>query len=167
MVERNSKKVYIYRGIYRQLEERLIYMKKDDLSVTALLLEAIVIILGVAYIGLQIYYGIYYHVPIYKYVINIFLMVLLYLGLTILSNYPERINHIPQELCVGAVRKYSLWLVRLVKFIFVCGLLIPSLCDAFGIAIQSAYSLIIIGLFIIVSVFCEWKIITELKNNNK
>ena len=36
-------------------------MKKEDLTVPAMLFEAIDIILGIAYIGLQIFYGLYYH----------------------------------------------------------------------------------------------------------
>ena len=37
-------------------------MKKEDLTVPALLMEAVELILGIVYVGLQIYYGITYHV---------------------------------------------------------------------------------------------------------
>ena len=46
-------------------------MRKEDLSVVALLLEAVDLILGLVYIGLQIFYGLYYHVPPYKFILNL------------------------------------------------------------------------------------------------
>ena len=57
-------------------------MRKEDLSVVALLLEAVDLILGLVYIGLQIFYGLYYHVPPYKFILNLLAMVLVYVGLT-------------------------------------------------------------------------------------
>lgn len=41
-------------------------MKKEDLTVPAIFAEAIGMILGIVYIGLQIYYGIVYKVAPYK-----------------------------------------------------------------------------------------------------
>ena len=63
-------------------------MRKEDLSVVALLLEAVDLILGLVYIGLQIFYGLYYHVPLYKFILNLLAMVLVYVGLTLLSMHP-------------------------------------------------------------------------------
>ena len=142
-------------------------MRKEDLSVVALLLEAVDLILGLVYIGLQIFYGLYYHVPPYKFILNLLAMVLVYAGLTLLSMNPERINSIPKEICQGTIRKYSLWMVRLIKAIFVVSLLIPSVFDVIGIGIQSVYSLIVIGLILVVAGYCEYHIIQEFKNRKK
>ena len=46
-------------------------MKKEDLTVPAIFAEAIGMILGIVYIGLQIYYGIVYKVAPYKFICNI------------------------------------------------------------------------------------------------
>ena len=46
-------------------------MKKEDLTVPAIFAEAIGMILGIVYIGLQIYYGIAYKVAPYKFICNI------------------------------------------------------------------------------------------------
>ena len=43
-------------------------MKKEDLTVPAILAEAVGILLCILYIGLQIFYGINYHVAPYKYI---------------------------------------------------------------------------------------------------
>ena len=138
-------------------------MRKEDMSTAAILLEAITIIAGLVYIGLQVYYGIFFHIPAYKLVMNILMMLLVYAGLSMLSVYPERINRLDALACKGRVRAYSLRMIRLVKFIFVVGLLIPCVFDAMGMEIQSACSLLIIGLIIIVAVYYEYRIISELK----
>ena len=142
-------------------------MRKEDLSVAALFLESITIILGIVYMGLQIFYGFYYHVPPYKFILNLLVMILVYAGLTLLSMYPEKINSIPRQVCKGRVRKYSLWMVRLIKAIFVVSLLIPSVFDVIGIGIQSVYSWIVIGLIFVIAGYCEYHIIQELKNMQK
>ena len=95
-----------------------VYMRREDLSVSAIFLEAIEIIFGIIYIGLQIYYGLYYHITPYKFIMNLLAMILVYLGLSLLSCYPERINNIAPEYCVGKIRKYSLRMIRLIKFVF-------------------------------------------------
>ena len=142
-------------------------MRKEDLSVVALLLEAVDLILGLVYIGLQIFYGLYYHVPPYKFILNLLAMLLFYTGLTLLAMYPEKINSIPQQICQGRVRRYSLWMVRLIKTIFVVSLLVPCVFDALGVGIRSVYSIIVIGLILLVAGYCEYKIIQELKNMQK
>lgn len=142
-------------------------MRKEDMSVLAVLLEAIVIILGLIYIGLQVFYGIYYHVMPFKLILNLLVMILVYAGLSLLSVYPERLNSIPPELCKGKVRTYSLWMIRLVKAVFVVSLLIPCVFDALGVEIQSVYSLIVIGLIVVIAGYCEYQIITEIRKNNR
>lgn len=139
-------------------------MRKNDLTPVSILIEAVSIILGLMYCGLQIFYGICYHITPYKFIINLLIMILVYIGLSILAVYPERINNISSEICTGKIRMYSLWMIRLVKFIFVAGLMIPCVFDVAGIGIRSNYSLFVIGLIIIVSIYCEYRIIQEIKN---
>ena len=79
-------------------------MRKEDLTVPAIIAEAIEIIVGLIYIGLQIYYGLSNHVPPYKFICNIVGLLLVYAGLTILSNHPEQVNRLKTEVCVGKVR---------------------------------------------------------------
>ena len=104
-------------------------------------LEAIDALLALAYIGLQIYYGVCYHIQVFKFVANILVLLLVYIAITWLQHYPEKLNHIAAELCVGNIRKYSLRLLMFVKLVFTAGLLVPCVCDAFGIAIRDVYSL--------------------------
>lgn len=138
-------------------------MRKTDMTTPALIAEALDIILGLAYIGLQIFYGICYHVAAYKVILNVLVLLLVYAGLTLLAIYPERLNRINPEFCVGEVRKYSLRMVRAVKFIFILGLLVPCICDAAGHQIPNAYSLIMIGVILIISIYYEYRIIKGLK----
>ena len=86
-------------------------MKKEDLTVPAIFAEAIGMILGIVYIGLQIYYGIVYKVAPYKFICNIAGVVLIYVGLSLVSCQPEKINRLPKEVCVGKVRKYSIRMI--------------------------------------------------------
>ena len=102
-------------------------MKKEDLTVPAIFAEAIGMILGIVYIGLQIYYGIVYKVAPYKFICNIAGVVLIYVGLSLVSCQPEKINRLPKEVCVGKVRKYSIRMIRLVKLVFIIGLMVPCL----------------------------------------
>ena len=140
-------------------------MKKEDLTVPAILAEAVGILLCILYIGLQIFYGINYHVAPYKYICNIVGLVLVYAGLTILSNHPERINRISAQMCVGKIRIYSLRMLRLIKLIFVVGLMIPCVADVIGRQMQDVYSLIIIGLLLLVTIYYEYKIILTIRKN--
>lgn len=139
-------------------------MRKEDLTLAAIFLEAVGIIFSVIYIALQIYYGLAFHIAPYKYILNLIILILVYLGLTLLSNYPERINNLPPEVCVGKIRKYSIRMLRLVKFVFITGLLIPCVCDAFGIEILNAYSFLVVLVIVVIAGFYEYKILREIKN---
>ena len=120
-------------------------MKKEDLTVPAIFAEAIGMILGIVYIGLQIYYGIVYKVAPYKFICNIAGVVLIYVGLSLVSCQPEKINRLPKEVCVGKVRKYSIRMIRLVKLVFIIGLMVPCVGDVIGIELKDAYSLLVIA----------------------
>lgn len=142
-------------------------MRKEDMTVASALLEAMTIILGIAYIGLQITYGIRYHIPPHKYMINIISGILVYMILTLLSYYPERVHKFPDEIFTSEVRKLTLWMLQLIKFVFIASLLIPCFFDLFGIQIQEATSLIVVGLIILIIVIFESRIIRRIRQNRK
>ena len=58
-------------------------------------------------------------------------------------------------------------MIRFIKFVFVAGLLVPCVCDAAGYEILSAYSLIVIGIIIVMAVYYEVRILSEIKKRNK
>ena len=142
-------------------------MRREDWSVPALLAEAVCILLEMIYIGLQFYYGFTYHVVPYKFILNIAATVLVYAALTLLAIYPERINRMPEKMCVGRVRTLSIRMVRMVKYVFVAGLMVPCVCDVAGIQIQEAYCIIVMGLMLITAVYYEVRIIQEVRNQKK
>lgn len=57
-------------------------MRKRDITVVSAVVEAVSIIFAIAYIGLQIYYGVYYHVQPFKFIANILVLVLIYFGIS-------------------------------------------------------------------------------------
>ena len=70
--------------------------------------------------------------------------------------------------CVWAISEsYSLRLLTFVKLVFTAGLLVPCVCDAFGIAIRDVYSLIMIGLILVVTAYYEYRIFQEIKSLRK
>lgn len=142
-------------------------MRREDWPVLALLAEAVSIILEIAYIGLQIFYGITYHISPYTLILNLAVGILVYAGLTILALYPEYINRIPVEECVGQVRLLSMRMVRVIKLIFVVGLIVPCLFDVFGLYMPNAYNVVVMGLIFIVGVYYETKIIQILRGRGK
>ena len=141
-------------------------MKKEDLTVPAIFAEAIGMILGIVYIGLQIYYGIAYKVAPYKFICNIAGVVMIYVGLSLVSCQPEKINRLPKEVCAGKVRKYSIRMIRLVKLVFIIGLMVPCVGDVIGIELKDAYSLLVIAAILVITVFYEYRIIQLLRNDH-
>lgn len=140
-------------------------MRRKDLNVPALLLEAVVIILSIGYMIMQVVYGIYYRRGAGVIVMNCLVMLLLYAFFTLLSIYPERVNRIPLELCQGKIRKLTLWMIRVEKLIFSAGLVIPCVFDVLGKEIPTASSLILVAVMILVVAGFEWAIIKELRNH--
>lgn len=53
------------------------------------LLEAVGIVAAMIYLGLQIYYGIVYGVSFTGIILNAAILLLVYIGLTLLARYPE------------------------------------------------------------------------------
>ena len=135
-------------------------MKKNEMTWQVMLIEAVGIVSAIAYLGLQIYYGIAFHV-------NPVNLILVYVGLALLAVYPERVNGLTREVCSGKIRQYTLRMVRMVKLVFVEGLLFTSVCDALGKELKQGYSLIIVVLIAAIAVYYEGRIIHILKQNNK
>ena len=126
-------------------------------------LKAVGIVAALVYLGLQIYYGIVYGVAFTGIILNAAILILVYVGLTLLARYPERVNNLPKEICSGKIRKYTIHMVRAVKLIFVLSLLFTSICDAAGVQINKGYSLVTVALIVIVTVVYEGKIIKLLR----
>jgi hypothetical protein len=136
-------------------------MKKNHLSTETLVFEIISAIAALFYMGLQVYYGIVYGAGAVR--MNVLILILVYMGLTVLAIYPERVNGLPREVCTGAIRKYTIRMVELIKLVFVLSLLFTSICDALGYRVDAAYSLIVMGLILVVAVVFEVKIIKILR----
>lgn len=142
-------------------------MKKNEMTWKVMLIDAVGIVSAIAYLGLQIYYGIAFHVNPVNLMMNLVFMILVYVGLTLLAVYPERVNGLTREVCSGKIRQYTLRMVRMVKLVFVEGLLFTSVCDALGKELKQGYSLIIVVLIAAIAVYYEGRIIHILKQNNK
>lgn len=82
-------------------------MKKNEMTWQVMLVEAVGIVSAIAYLGLQIYYGIAFHVNPLHLMMNLVFMILVYVGLTLLAVYPERVNGLIQGRC-AAVRSDSI-----------------------------------------------------------
>lgn len=140
-------------------------MRKDEMTTMDLLLEAIGVVSGLIYIGMQIYYGVTYGANVVQLMLNLLFFVLMYAGLTLLQVYPERVNNLSLEICQGKIRRYTVTMIRLIKLIFILCLLFTSICDVMGIEMEAAYSLIVVGLIIVIALIFEIKIIKLLKQN--
>ncbi len=142
-------------------------MRKEDLSVLALLAEAVGIIMGVVYIILQIFYAVMYHIVWYRPVLNVVTVILVYAALTLLSVYPERINHLSPERCKGDIRKYSIRMVRIIKLVFISSLMVPCVCDVAGYPMKSTYTMAVIGVMVLTAVYYEFRIIELIREDNR
>ncbi len=142
-------------------------MKKKGLTRTERLLEGITVVLAVVYEGLQIYYGIAYHAGALRVIMNMLIFALLYVGFTLLLLYPERVNGLSVEVCSGKIKTYTIRMVQLIKLAFVSALLFSSICDALGQQIDSVYSLVAMGVIVVIAAVCEIQIIRELRRKKK
>lgn len=64
---------------------------------------------------------------------------------------------------MGKVRKYSVRMIRLVKLVFIIGLMVPCVGDVIGIELKDAYSLLVIAAILVITVFYEYRIIQLLR----
>jgi hypothetical protein len=137
------------------------------MNVVELLAEAAGIVAALIYLGLQIYYGISYGLSLWNVFMNVAAMILIYIGLSLLECYPERVNGLPKERCIGNVRKYTVRMVRIAKLIFTGSLLFTSICDVMGKQINAGYSIIVVILIVMTAVYYEYKIIRIIRSQNK
>lgn len=142
-------------------------MRKNEMTWLAMMAEAVGIVSAVIYLGLQIYYGIAYGVNLFNVAMNVAVLVLIYTGLTLLQVYPERVNGLVREVCTGIIRTYTIRMVRIVKLIFVMGLLFTSICDVMGKEINTGYSLVVVALIVMVAFYYEYRIIKILRSRNQ
>lgn len=142
-------------------------MKIKDWTAAGLLTEATALVASLIYLGLQIYYGILYGVVMVKLITNIMVFILVFAGLTLLALFPEKVNRLSVQSCQGKIRQDTIWMVRLIKLIFVLSLLFTSICDILGIQIEAAYSLIAAGMMLATAIFYETRIIRELREQDK
>lgn len=142
-------------------------MRKEDLTVGNMLCEAVGIVSALVYAGLQIYCGMLYGVDVMTIFMNVLLMFLAYAGLTMLEIYPEKVNRLDMEVCTGKIRRYTIHMVLYVKLIFVISLLFAAICDVIGREVDGAYSLISVGLMLLIAVGYEIKIFKILKKMNE
>ena len=142
-------------------------MKKNRLSTEELVFEIISAVAALFYMVLQVYYGIVYGAGAMRILMNVLILILVYMGLTMLIRYPERVNGLPREVCTGDIRKYTIRMVELIKLVFVLSLLFTSICDALGYRIDAAYSLIVMAFILVIAVVFEVKIIKILRERKK
>lgn len=138
-------------------------MKREDWPILAIILEAVDIIVGIAYMVLQVFYGYLYHIGPLQVLMNLLVVIFVYAGLTLLAAYPERINSLPPEICTGRIRSLSLWMVRLEKLLFLASLLAPCIFDVLGIPLPAWYSVIVILALLLIAVLFEIRIIQILR----
>ena len=138
-------------------------MKKNHLSTETLVFEIVSAIAALLYMALQVYYGIVYGAGAVRIVMNVLILILVYMGLTVLAIYPERVNGLSREVCTGAIRRYTIRMVELITLASVLSLLFTSICDALGFRVDAAYSLIVMGMILVVAVVFEVKIIKILR----
>lgn len=150
---------------YEEIEEETV--RKEEMTWQAMLAEAVALVMAVIYVGLQIYYAFSYGVSPMNIMMNIVVMVLVYVGLTLLGVYPERINGLSKEVCTKDVRKYSIRMVRIAKLVFVGGLLFASICDVMGKELPAWYTVGMIILMVVVAACYEFKIIRILRERYK
>ena len=139
-------------------------MRKEDFTVLNAVCEAVGIISTLLYIGLQIYCGILYGAGVFTIFTNVAMVILVYMGLTMLAFYPERVNGLDLEVCIGKIRSFTIHMVLFIKLVFVFSLVFTSICDMMGADVDGAYSLIIVGVMIAIAVFYEVKIFQILRN---
>lgn len=142
-------------------------MRREDMTLIDLLLEAVGIVVAIVYLGLQIYYGIAYGVNVLSIMMNAAILILVYVGLTMLQIYPEKVNGLTKEVCTGKVRIYTIHMVRAAKLIFVGSLLFTTICDVMGHQLNGGYSMVVVVLIVVTAVFYEIRILRILKEQNK
>lgn len=141
-------------------------MRKEDLTIGNAVCEAVGIVSTFIYMGLQIYCGILYGAEAMTIITNTFMVFLVYAGLTMLAVYPEKVNRLEPEICTGKIRRLTIHMLLYVKLVFVLSLLFTSICDVMGREVDGGYSLISVGLMVIIAVGYEIKIFSILRRDS-
>lgn len=144
-------------------EEEGVTMKKEDMTWGAMLAEAVCLVAALIYLGLQIYYGITYGAKTVNVVLNILMIALIYAGLTMLCIYPEWVNGLRKDVCMGDIRRYTLRMVRIEKLAVVLGVLFASIFDVAGKVLSGWYAVAVVGFMIVVVIYYEYRIIRMLR----
>ena len=142
-------------------------MKKGKYTLSQMITEIISAIAAFFYLGLQVYYGIVYSAGAMRIIMNVLILLLVYAGLTLLTVYPERVNSLSPEVCVGKIRQYTIRMVQWIKLVFVLALLFTSICDALGYRIDAGYSVIVMVAIALIAIVYEAKIIKEIRRQNR
>jgi len=142
-------------------------MRKEDLTIGNVICEAVGIVSTLIYVGLQIYCGLLYGAQPMTIITNVVMVLLVYAGLVLLTVYPEKVNRLEPEVCTGKVRQLTIHMLFYVKLVFIISLLFTSICDVMGRDVDGGYSLISVGLIVLISVLYEIKIFQILKNRNE
>ena len=141
-------------------------MRKEDLTTGNIICEAVGVVATLIYTGLQIYCGILYGAEVMTIITNIVMVALIYIGMVILTIYPEKVNRLEPEICTGKVRQLTIHMLLYVKLVFVLSLLFTSVCDVLGRDVDGAYSLISVGFMVIIAIGYEIKIFQILKRES-
>ena len=120
-------------------------MPKKETELWEIIIEAITAAALIGYVGLQIYYGYLYESSMITMIYHLLPVALLYAGMIVLQVFPEFLNGTNSEPLQGMVRTYAVRMVRNIKFLLMLGVLFPSVADILGLAVDAAYSLLILG----------------------
>ena len=142
-------------------------MREKDWTVPAIVTETLTVLALVSGCGLRIFYGIYYQVAPASCMVDILVAVLFYAGALLLQLYPEYLNHLTREQCRDGIRRDSLWMVRLVKLVFMVSLLVTCICDVLGQSLPGIYNAVVILLLFAIVLLFESRIIGEIRSGGK
>ena len=134
-------------------------MNKRDMTKFDIIVEIVCGILLMVSVSLQVIYSVLHSLSIFSLIINVLIVVLVYIGLSMLSCYPEKVNAIPQEICIGNIRRYSIKMIRYAKLIFVASLVVPEVCDLLEHTLGQWYSFVVVVLIVGEIIYYEIKII--------
>ena len=121
-------------------------MVKKDWKVWEIVTESLAAAAAVVYLGLQIYYGYLYESMGTAIVYRVLPAAFLYAGMTVLEIVPELLNAGGKEkLGGGRIRIYAVRMARNCKFLFMIGMLVPSVADVIGFRVDASYSFLIMA----------------------
>lgn len=142
-------------------------MRKNEMAIGDIILEALTIFGLMLYLGLQIFYLNRYPVRGITMVYHVLPMILLYAGMLFLQYHPELLNGRGSEPVTGKVRIYGVRMVRVCKFLLVYGIVAPGAADVAGIRLNEAYSLILMFCILAVIAYYIYRIYQYNRDEDK